>query len=690
MSDHLLSTIANAGNDRAAARDALGWFLNGVFHQDQHSPETHLAVPQLVGLLRPDVQARADVLLALGQLVPGPEWNDLSPESRFWQSDLGENSAATVEAVRRGLGAIETMLADDEIEVRCAAAWVLARLRAHDAKMGREVPGAGDSLDPTELLRARLGIERADEVRVTLRLALADEAGGPSDEWEEPLGALERDVCLVLRARAPIDDDEANAFARLLAASPTPWLPFESGELTRVAARALGRLGRDEPRAFELLLVAYRELEARVAAGPAPVNWSDPRRVDQTAAEYEAGRAVHGVFESWMQVDKLLGWFAFGDRLWGPPLRRDELTPQFREALPLLWGNLQNPPRDTDEAIAAFLRGDSVLDEVITIAATPDGTGITAPVCEHMWAIVEPSGWDQFDAAKLEAFCAAVRVHFSSDRCFELLTRLLAGELPSLKSVCHPVLRERFADLATPERRLAYAAAMTQPLTAYERDLALLLVGPYLDAGTVPPPEFDRAVLGADERFEKRRPWLALFPPERLAALLVQRPELKKLADLCPKDVLGRAVLAAFLSPDCRWSDAGAHQMLRHVDPALLASIDVDADGESGRARAVNAVLAERGVRHTFTVDLAVSEADVVLSVTGGPSLRLPVAALAAATLEPIASHLRVPARRIVHLTGEVPMALAYEVQLLIGKLVAPVEVIDQRGIVLTTGTRDA
>ena len=155
--EKLLITVAD--DDLSAASEALGWFMNSVFHQGQHEPSTALAVPKLLALLRPEVPARAEVLESLAGLVPGKEWNDLSPESHFWRSDLNDASKASVEAVRAGLEPIGAMLADVDVTVRCRAAWVLARLRSYDvdhAANGTSDPGSG----PSTLLRARLAVER--------------------------------------------------------------------------------------------------------------------------------------------------------------------------------------------------------------------------------------------------------------------------------------------------------------------------------------------------------------------------------------------------------------------------------------------------------------------------------------------------------------------------------------------------
>ncbi len=613
MSEGLPQALIEGSRDDASA--ALGAYMNGVFHQDQHYPSTWTAVAPLVALLRSRSPVRAEVMTAIGMLVPSKQLNDVTPESFFWKSDENENSVLSVNAVKAARSELERALDDDEVELRCATAWTLSLLKPES--------------EPA--LRARLAVETDERAYTSLVMALGE---GPGDS----------DVERVLRARSPLDDVSAAAFGRLLCAEPTPWLRFENGLLSSFAARALGRLGPAEPQTFDLLRVAH---------------------------------AAAGSLETRAALEKLLGWLVFGDRRWGRPLRRAELDARMTAQLPLLWSELQHPPRGTDEGIAAFLDGDSVLDEVLQM------DGVTAPLCEHVWALCDQQGWDQFDAPKLKSLCRVALETLSPARCFELATALLSDELPYLKLYCKRIIWRQLLPVATHERVVAWVQQLKAALTPNEEHLGYLLLNGWLPAGLPPPPEFDRVVPAVLFGFGiPARPfngahlfrWLEAFPPARRAALVARSSDFEQLAPLCEKEALGHAVLEAFLAPDCKWAEDTAHQRLKCVDLEQLGAAAVP----DSRRRVVDTVLKEGKASVAFTLTLTHAGDQVRCALSSGASVQ--VSEVTAASLAPLLPELRVKARRTVTLAGDVSNEIEYAVFLLLGALLRPVTVVDRRG----------
>lgn len=592
---------------RDGSTGALGAYVDGYFPQEQHDENTWQVVAPLVALLRTQCSIRPEILTELATLIPTRELDSLLPDSRGWKSGEGEDSERSVQAMKAALPEFVHALNDDDGRVRCAAAFVLSRLKPES--------------EPA--LRARFAVELDGDVKNHLLLAIGE---GLDDE----------DLSTVLNAKTPLDDDSVSAFQWLLARPDGAWLSFEKGSLARVAGRALAALGRDEPRSFELVRDAVLLHQARVDAAPAERLWSDWIRIDETDEDYAAGREVEGTGETLGQLEGLLAWLVLGDA----PLRRDAMDERTRSVLPLIWGSVSGKTR---VSVEAFLRTDSVLDAPLEV------DGVTAPMSEH---------------GDIAAVCRAALAQWPEAKSFELAVALLSGELPTIAWKDRETVRTLLAPVFTVERSTAFVKTVTVPFDAWKEDLAFMLVEPWRSKNEVPPPEFDVVIAGLMMHPRNVIDWLALFPMERRVALFTRlnADELKRYAAHYDKGALSRALWAAFMSPECQWQDHNAIQTLRFVDFEVIR----DAQVSGGRVRVVNALRAEQGAVAEFTVTVM----NDGVCVDGGPVM----------TVEAAAQQMRVQARRVVRLDGDVSHEREYAVFLKLGELLRPVTVIDRQG----------
>lgn len=170
-----------AAPDPEVAREAVSELHGSIFHQGTVYPATVPAVSFLAGLARHAPHRRAELTWMLGMLADSAHaYGDEFPEVR--------------EAVRAQLPALRALLADDDPEVREAAAYAAAH--------------AGSAPGP---LWARWRAEAEIPVRASLALALGQ---------LDPAGAEPVLADAVLHAEPPVR--VAAAIALLRAASPWP------------------------------------------------------------------------------------------------------------------------------------------------------------------------------------------------------------------------------------------------------------------------------------------------------------------------------------------------------------------------------------------------------------------------------------------------------------------------------------
>jgi hypothetical protein len=139
-------------------------------------------------------------------------------------------------------------------------------------------------------------------------------------------------------------------------------------------------------------------------------------------------------------------------------------------------------------------------------------------------------------------------------------------------------------------------------------------------------------------------------------------------------------LLELFVSDDCRWPDHDAYQRLAYVNFEALLQAPV----VGTKRRVWQQVLAAQGQVANFAVTLAMVGSEVKLSIAGGSSIQ--VAEISQAAIASWAQELRVAARRVVRLDGDVTPELQYRVQLLLADLLRPAEIIDHQNTVLPTG----
>jgi hypothetical protein len=637
----LLRALASA--DARVANDALYGYRCFYFHQDQHSPDTALTVPFLVEIANVAGPVQVAITELLAQLLPWPT-GDVTPGSpTTLQPGMAPFSQAVIDAVAAARGDLERLLDGDSSALRCAAAWVLSRL-----------PPASH-----ETLRARLRIEGEMPVRVSLILALSAVGAEVADETSEGLTA---DVVRVLKARSPLDDTDAAAFARLLACPPMEGLLFENGVLATVAVRALGALGVDEPRTSPLLWAAAEAQTSRIKDNPTPMDWHEWARVSQTNEEYAACRAAHADEAPLRVIGELACWAAYGSGT--------NFDAQQRRVLERFWRFMPNPPRKTHEAMRAYLSGRAVSDCVVEVHGR---RGTLATHLSH---------------AQNEAQVTAIleEAALTPDQLFVLIMEQTSGGFfSSVLSTAWP----RFcANSVIEPRALPYVAALTRgPLL----DEASVLLKPWLERQLVPPSELDPWVSSLCNWKALEPSWLLTFPAERRVDVIagVKNPvALKRLAPLCDARALADAVLAKFLSPTCEWTGLDAQNALAVVETSLLQALTPPLGGT--RQSAVDAMLRSRGELSVFELELSQVGREVKLTLWGSDEAPLLVFQLPSvapgAALEALRQPLRVGARRRVTLTGDVDDTVEYQVMLKLGELAAPIEVVDRKGTVLRSG----
>lgn len=332
--------------DPDTADTALHGIHGSLYHQDQFCAATPLIIPYLLEVLTLDVPIRAEIVVLMASMLPaGRESNFVIgdvPSSDY----IDDHAIATAAAINLGRPIIERLLDAEPADLRRATAWLL---------------GNCDPCNVAPLVQ-RLDIEPDDDVRVALHLALA--AAQHPSVAESSTGTRAADIARVLAAGSPLDDDDARAFATLLSEPPWAALHAELGLPMQVAARQLLRIGRDEPRTFELLRDAYEVFQARPPIR-SPHDWI---RINETDEAYQRAAADARFDTPGPVFATMLGWAAFPARNNGS-LIIDYTNLDDRQRWTLDHVTV-DPARGGLAAQRARLVGGYPLDQVVTLGRT--------------------------------------------------------------------------------------------------------------------------------------------------------------------------------------------------------------------------------------------------------------------------------------------------------------------------------